>query len=78
VKKGFSWSDQIGIAIAALVDGGRRNLVTWTQEASVIILSLFCPFIRSLCILPFIRSLALSVTPHSISSATDSNYCFRS
>lgn len=34
VKKGYSWSDQIGIAIAALVDGGRKDLVIWTQEVS--------------------------------------------
>ncbi|RXW22765.1 hypothetical protein EST38_g3081 [Candolleomyces aberdarensis] len=32
VKKGYSWSDQIGIAIAVLVDGGRQDLVIWTQE----------------------------------------------
>ncbi|KAF5339101.1 hypothetical protein D9611_011155 [Ephemerocybe angulata] len=32
VKKGYSWTDQMGIAIAALVDAGKKSLVTWTQE----------------------------------------------
>ncbi|KAF9001196.1 timeless protein-domain-containing protein [Cyathus striatus] len=32
VKKGYSWSDQIGIAIAALVDEGQIALVQWTKE----------------------------------------------
>ncbi|EAU83799.2 topoisomerase 1-associated factor 1 [Coprinopsis cinerea okayama7 len=32
VKKGYSLTDQIGIAIAALVDSDRRDLVVWTQD----------------------------------------------
>ncbi|KAF9061339.1 timeless protein-domain-containing protein [Rhodocollybia butyracea] len=32
VKKGYSWSDQVGIAIAALVEAGQTELVLWTQE----------------------------------------------
>lgn len=34
VKKGFSATDQIGIAVAALVDSGRVDLVKWTLEVS--------------------------------------------
>ncbi|KAJ3795140.1 timeless protein-domain-containing protein [Lentinula aff. detonsa] len=32
IKKGYSWSDQVGIAIAALVEAGQTELVLWTQE----------------------------------------------
>ncbi|KAJ4477289.1 timeless protein-domain-containing protein [Lentinula aciculospora] len=32
VKKGYSWSDQVGIAIAALIEAGQTELVLWTQE----------------------------------------------
>ncbi|ESK95053.1 topoisomerase 1-associated factor 1 [Moniliophthora roreri MCA 2997] len=32
VKKGYSWSDQVGIAIAALVETDQKELVTWVQE----------------------------------------------
>ncbi|EEB95453.1 hypothetical protein MPER_05578, partial [Moniliophthora perniciosa FA553] len=32
VKKGYSWSDQVGIAIAALVENDHKELVTWVQE----------------------------------------------
>lgn len=32
VKKGYSWSDELGIAIAALVEDGQRNLIDWTKE----------------------------------------------
>lgn len=32
VKKGYSWSDQLGIAIANLVEGGQKELVNWTQH----------------------------------------------
>ncbi|KAF5372553.1 hypothetical protein D9758_005156 [Tetrapyrgos nigripes] len=35
VKKGYSWSDQVGIAIAALVEAGQTGLVMWTQEAAI-------------------------------------------
>ncbi|KAL0580059.1 Topoisomerase 1-associated factor 1 [Marasmius crinis-equi] len=37
VKKGYSWSDQLGIAIAALVEDDKLHLVTWLQEASYLI-----------------------------------------
>lgn len=33
VKKGYSWSDQLGIAIACLVDSNQDELVKWTAEA---------------------------------------------
>ena len=66
MKKGYSWSDQIGIAISLLVDGGRRDLVTWTQEVGSITPSLFCAFILSLCILPFIWSAILALLSHSV------------
>ncbi|KAI0657606.1 timeless-domain-containing protein [Cubamyces menziesii] len=32
VKKGYTLSDQIGIAIAALVEKGQQNLVEWTKQ----------------------------------------------
>ncbi|KAE9405100.1 timeless-domain-containing protein [Gymnopus androsaceus JB14] len=32
VKKGYSWSDQVGIAMAALVEAGQTALILWTQE----------------------------------------------
>lgn len=32
VKKGYSWSDELGIAIAALVEDGQKNLIDWTKE----------------------------------------------
>ena len=32
VKKGYSWSEQLGIAIACLVEGGRLDLVDWIKE----------------------------------------------
>ncbi|KAG1737798.1 timeless protein-domain-containing protein [Suillus lakei] len=35
VKKGYSWSEQIGIAIAALVDDGKTELVEWVKDSFV-------------------------------------------
>ncbi|KIK62957.1 hypothetical protein GYMLUDRAFT_41245 [Collybiopsis luxurians FD-317 M1] len=32
VKKGYKWSEQVGIAIGALVESGKTGLVLWTQE----------------------------------------------
>jgi len=32
VKKGFSWSEQLGIAIAVLVEGGEQELVDWIKD----------------------------------------------
>ncbi|GLB39613.1 putative timeless-domain-containing protein [Lyophyllum shimeji] len=32
VKKGYSWSDQLGIAIAALVEAGEVEFVHWTKD----------------------------------------------
>lgn len=32
IKKGYSWSDQLGIVIAALVEAAQTDLVTWTQQ----------------------------------------------
>ncbi|TFY59930.1 hypothetical protein EVG20_g7607, partial [Dentipellis fragilis] len=32
VKKGYSWSEQLGIAVAALRDGGQGALVEWTKD----------------------------------------------
>jgi replication fork protection complex subunit Tof1/Swi1 len=32
VKKGYSWSQQLGIAIAALVEGGEGELVDWVKD----------------------------------------------
>ena len=53
VKKGYSWSEQVGIAVAALVDSGKRGLVNWTLEASAFLsfhsftITSFCPFLGS-------------------------------
>ncbi len=35
VKKGYSWSEQLGIVIAALVEANRADLVKWTTEESL-------------------------------------------
>ncbi|KAI0366585.1 timeless-domain-containing protein [Pilatotrama ljubarskyi] len=32
VKKGYSWSEQLGIAVGVLVEKGQRNLVEWTKQ----------------------------------------------
>ena len=32
VKKGYSWSEQLGIAIACLVENGQKELIDWVQE----------------------------------------------
>jgi len=32
VKKGYSWSDQLGIAIAFLVEAKQEEFITWTKE----------------------------------------------
>ncbi|KAG8903574.1 Topoisomerase 1-associated factor 1 [Tulasnella sp. 403] len=32
VKKGFSWSEEMGIAIACLVDEGQLDLIDWAKE----------------------------------------------
>lgn len=32
VKKGYSWSEQIGVAVAALVEQGRSELVEWVKD----------------------------------------------
>ncbi|KAI0772965.1 timeless-domain-containing protein [Trametes elegans] len=32
VKKGYSWSEQVGIAMAALIEKGQQNLIEWTRQ----------------------------------------------
>ncbi len=32
VKKGHSWSEEVGIVVAVLVDAGQGDLVDWTKE----------------------------------------------
>jgi replication fork protection complex subunit Tof1/Swi1 len=32
VKKGYSWSEQVGIAVKALVEDEKKELVEWTQD----------------------------------------------
>lgn len=32
VKKGFSWSEQLAIAMAALQDAGQSELIEWLKE----------------------------------------------
>ena len=34
VKKGYSWSEQIGIAVAALVEDGKSELAEWVKDVS--------------------------------------------
>ncbi|KAJ8588043.1 timeless-domain-containing protein [Rhizopogon salebrosus TDB-379] len=38
VKKGYSWSEQIGIAIAALVEDGKAELVEWVKDILVLVI----------------------------------------
>ena len=37
VKKGYTWSQQLGIAIACLVEKGQKGLVDWVREVRVIV-----------------------------------------
>ena len=32
VKKGYSWSEQLGIAIACLVEDGKMELIEWVKQ----------------------------------------------
>lgn len=32
VKKGFTWSEQVAIAIAALQEAGQGELIKWVKE----------------------------------------------
>jgi len=34
VKKGFSWSEQLAIAMAALQEAGQGELIEWVKEVS--------------------------------------------
>ncbi|KAI6124102.1 timeless protein-domain-containing protein [Pisolithus croceorrhizus] len=36
VKKGYSWSEQIGIAVAALIEDGKTELVEWVKDILVL------------------------------------------
>ncbi|KAG1740539.1 timeless protein-domain-containing protein [Suillus paluster] len=38
VKKGYSWSEQIGIAIAALVEDSKTELVEWVKDILVLVI----------------------------------------
>jgi replication fork protection complex subunit Tof1/Swi1 len=40
VKRGFSWSEQLGIVVAALVEADQRKLVDWTKDVSVVVAGL--------------------------------------
>lgn len=37
VKRGYSWSQQLGIAIACLVDKGEQKLIDWVKEVCVFV-----------------------------------------
>ncbi|KDQ32651.1 hypothetical protein PLEOSDRAFT_48756 [Pleurotus ostreatus PC15] len=39
VKKGYSWSDELGIAIAALVEDGQKDLINWTKEILTLVIA---------------------------------------
>lgn len=34
IKKGYTWSEQIGIAVAVLVEEGKSELVEWVKDVS--------------------------------------------
>jgi replication fork protection complex subunit Tof1/Swi1 len=38
VKKGHSWSEQVGIAVKALIEDEKKSLVEWTKDASLVLL----------------------------------------
>ncbi|KAI6163605.1 timeless protein-domain-containing protein [Pisolithus thermaeus] len=38
VKKGYSWSEQIGIAVAALIEDGKTELVEWVKDILVLVI----------------------------------------
>ncbi|KAJ7704500.1 timeless protein-domain-containing protein [Mycena rosella] len=38
VKRGYSWSEQLGIVIAALVDAGQLELVNWTTDILTVVI----------------------------------------
>ena len=40
VKRGYSWSQQLGIAIACLVEKGEEKLIDWVKEVSVLLILL--------------------------------------
>jgi replication fork protection complex subunit Tof1/Swi1 len=35
VKKGYSWSEQVGIAIQVLVEEGKKELVVWCKDVRI-------------------------------------------
>lgn len=35
VKKGYTWSQQLGIAIACLVEKEQKHLVDWVREVTI-------------------------------------------
>ncbi|TFK52842.1 timeless-domain-containing protein [Heliocybe sulcata] len=39
VKKGYSWSEQLGIAIACLTEDGKRELVEWVKDILAVVIS---------------------------------------
>ncbi|KAG6889904.1 hypothetical protein C0992_003697 [Termitomyces sp. T32_za158] len=39
VKKGYSWSDQLGITIASLVEAGETELVHWTKDILTVVIA---------------------------------------
>jgi replication fork protection complex subunit Tof1/Swi1 len=43
VKKGFSWSEQLAIAMAALQDAGQSELIEWVKEVCLSV----CPSVQS-------------------------------
>ena len=43
VKKGFSWSEQLAIAMAALQDVGLSELIEWVKEVCLSVQLSVCP-----------------------------------
>ncbi|THH29094.1 hypothetical protein EUX98_g5095 [Antrodiella citrinella] len=40
VKKGYTWSQQLGIAIACLVGDGKKNLIDWVKEILTMVIGI--------------------------------------
>lgn len=72
IKKGYSWSDQLGIAIAVLVEANQTALVNWTLEVSKLFFCWSSLSLYSLSVSLFLCSLthtyAHTTTPPTLPS----------
>ena len=70
VKRGYSWSEQLGIAIACLVEAGQTNLVDWTKqvhEFSIHANFLFAYYVQNLSLVIGMRQRIVDETDGSSS-----------